>query len=196
MAFVLMFNNNLLEWNASLILVPVLIIGISTIAKIITAKIIDAELNIELLGLQRFWFSKWAHFKKPVLIGLFLPLFMGFLSGGSIKMLTFLQFNFTGSPRRVVKKYGTRRFYGISEWDGALIAFYGFVGVLLLAIITHFLNFSGFPLKVLSNYALYYTIWNLIPFGQMEGSRLFYGSKPLYSFSLAITLIAGLIVFL
>lgn len=193
-ALILMFNKNILGWNIYYLIIPIIILAASMIPKYWTAHIIDANLKFKAWSLQRFWISRWAHFKKPMPIGIILPFFMGFLSGGGIKMMTLLQFNATASPRRVVKKYGVRRYSGIMEWDDAMISFYGFIGVLILSLVANYFTSAVFPFKELAKYSLYYAIWNIIPFSQLDGSRLFYGSKPLFVFTFLIILITGIVV--
>jgi Zn-dependent protease len=200
MALLLMFNSNpqnpsgQLTWNGYYLIIPILILAASIIPKYMTAHYIDAELKFKAWGIQRFWISTWAHFKKPVPVGIIFPLLLGFLSGGFFKLMTFIQFNATASPRKTVKKYGIRRFAGIMEWDDAMISFYGFIGLLLLSLVAHFIASPVSPFKDLAKYSLIYAACNLIPFSQLDGSRLFYGSKPLYVFTLLLTLIVGMIV--
>ena len=107
------------------------------------------------------------------------------MSDGWIKCFTFLQFSATALPSKVVKKYGRKRFAGIMDWDDALLVFWSTVPLLLLALIL-----KGY-LPELSKLSIYYALWNLIPIGQLDGSRLFFGSRVLFIFTWVITLAAA-----
>ena len=193
-AVVLMFNENILDFNKFYLIIPIVILLVFVVAQKITANYLDVSIEVTNWEMSRWWISKWAQLKKAIPVGIIFPILLGFLSGGAIKMLTLLQFNATALPSKAVKKYGTRRISGIMEWDDALIAFYGILAVMIIGLIANFISYSFFPFKTLAKYSLYYIIWNLVPFGKLSGSKLFFGSYGLYIFTLIITLLAGLII--
>jgi hypothetical protein len=85
------------------------------------------------------------------------------------------------------------------EWDLAVIGFFGILGVIILSIIANLLN-----IPELARFAVYYCIWNLVPFGQLDGLKILMGSPglgastkvfaPLYLLSWIITLITLVMV--
>jgi len=133
-------------------------------------------------------------------MGLLLPLLLSYLSNGFLRFLTFLQFEGQATTARIAKKGTTRLRSGIEEWDLALIAYWGTCFTLLLALVTNFLPVN----PMLAKYALYYAAFNLIPFSQLDGMKIFIGTKPfavgkgailpLYLNVIILTIITALIV--
>jgi len=154
-----------------ILLISLIIISTAVFAKKITAKKLDMSVEIKPWNFQRYWISKSSYFKKPVPIGLILPLILTFLSDGMIKFLAFLQFETAALPSKVTKRYGLRRYSNVMEWDDALIGFYSLVGVLILATVSSF--FTPLFFKDLSRFAIIYAISNLIPISSLEGTKIF-----------------------
>lgn len=194
MSVLLMFNYNILSFNIFYLIIPILIIGLFVITQKKVANYIDVSIQIKNWEMSRWWISTWAELKKPVSMGIILPLLLGFLSGGMIKMFSLLQFNATALPSKSVKKYGSRRISGIMEWDDALIGFYSIISVGLLAIVASFLNYSFFPFAELAKFSFYFIVWNLLPLSVLAGSKILFGSRPLYVFTLVLLIITFLIL--
>ena len=175
------------------ILISIIILAVAISSKRFTAKKIDTKINFSFWKWQRYWFSTGSHLKKPFSIGVLLSLLLLVLSVGRIKFLALLQFETKPLVSKVVKQYGKKRFSTVTECDNALISFYGLVAILLLAIITRFIPQTIFPFKELAKYSAFYAICNMIPLGDLDGAKIFFGSRPLYIFSLILTIIACLI---
>jgi hypothetical protein len=197
MSLLISFNNNTFSESkiASALLISIIVISLAVYTKKITAHKIDTKITIKNWEFQRYWIGTRSHLKKPFPIGIFLPLLLGFVSGGLVKFLAFLQFKLEALPAKAVKKYGQRRFSDAMEWDDALVVFYSLCPLLVLSIISAFLSSSSLFFMDLAKYSLYYSIYNLIPFGLLDGNKLFFGSRPLYVFSLILTVCTALIVF-
>ena len=178
------------------LVISVIIILVSLVAKKITAHNIDTKITHKIWEWQRYGFGKGSYLKKPVPMGILLPLLLTFISVGVIKFFTFLEFESQAMPAKAVKKYGRFRFSNINEWDDALVGFYGLIAVLALAIISSFISNSWFPFRELSKYAFIYAICNIIPLSSLDGTKIFFGSKPLYITSLVLTLISGAVLIL
>ena len=205
----LMFNDSKLELTKSLfissLIISALIILVSVFSKKITSKIIDVKTEIQTWEFKRYWFATRSELKKPLPIGILLSLLLGFLSGGFVKFLALLQFKSEALPSKLAKKFGARRFSAIMDWDEALIAFYSTVAILILAIIAKIIyanltiNSNLLTSSIffdLAKFSFYYCCYNLIPFSILDGSKIFYGSRPLYVFTLFLLLVTGLLVFL
>jgi hypothetical protein len=175
------------------ILISLIILAVAIFSKRFTAKKIDTKINFSFWKWQRYWFSKGSYLKKPFSIGVLLSLLLLVLSVGKIKFLALLQFDTKALVSKVVKQYGKKRFSTVTEWDKALISFYGLIAILLLAVITKFIPQTIFPFKELAKYSAFYAICNMIPIGDLDGAKIFFGSRPLYIFSLILTIIACLI---
>jgi hypothetical protein len=166
-------------------------------SKQITAYKIETKLDYHLWQFNRYWIGSKSYFQKPIPIGLILPILLSFLSLGFLKFFAFIQFEISALPSRVAKKYGQRRFSGIMEWDNALIAFYGMIGLLALSFISVILSnwyFYGF-FSDLARFSWIYAVSNLLPISKLEGTRMFFGSIPLFVFSWIVLLLSWPIVF-
>lgn len=194
MTLILSFSNGILYTEKLLesLAISAVIILFSVFCKKAIAKKIDTKINLEIWGLQRFWISRRAALKKPAPMGLILPLLLAFLSGGFIKFLTLMQFTIEALPSKSAKKYGRHRFSNISDWDNGLIAFYSMIGLVLLSLITSFFEYS--ILIQISRWSFFYAAYGLVPFGNLDGLKLFFASRPLYIFSLVLMAVLGAII--
>ena len=202
-------TTNTLLYALKILLFSSIIIFLTVFAKKLSAKSREIEIEQKILGLQRYWFTKKAHFKKPIPLGIFFPLVLTVLSTGFIKCFTLLQFEAKALPSFAAKKKGWPRTPDIRDSDLGIISFWGITSLLFLAAITSF-----FPILIeLAKLSLYYAIWNIIPFGQLDGMKLLMssgearhpsGSKPgdspviipLYLTTIILTIITAVIVFI
>lgn len=181
-----------------LLLVAALIIGVSVLAKKFAAGRYSAKIEHTVFGFQRWGFYGRSHFKNPIPMGIILPFFLAILSLGLLKPFTFLQFDAKNDPaKRLTKRQGTRRAERkseINEVDIAFISAYGFYSLLILAIIGSLLNnYLSLQLGAqLTKYCIYFGLWNLLPWGNLDGGKTFYGSLPAYTILIVLYLI-GLI---
>jgi len=194
MAVMLSFVQNELKISVFLssLLISVIIISVSVFTKKLTAYHIDVEIKQKIWEFKRFWITTWAYLKKPIPIGLILPILLGFLSGGAVKFLAFLQFESKALSAKAAKKYGLARYSGIMEWDDAMIVFYSTLSVLVLSIVVSFSNLVF--LNNLAKYSLIYAISNLIPLGNLDGTKLFFGSRALFVFTWILAIITALTI--
>lgn len=195
--FVLKIENNTLKIdlrNPIKLIVPPLIIFVSTATKKIAAKYFCIKIEHSIWEIKRYGYKPNSYFKKPFSVGIFLPIFLTFLSLGKIKPLTFLQFDYKNyKERRLMRMHGniqTRR-YEINESDPGLTAWTGFFSLIILSIIGMFLNF-----KELALWPLYYNLWNLIPLENLDGIKTFFGNLLSYIAILLLNLIMFLIALL
>ncbi len=186
--------------NPSLLLVAAIIIIVSIFAKKIAAPRYSSKIEHDLWWFRRWGWYKRSYLPKPFPMGIVFPLLLTVFSLGYIKPMAFLQYNAENDyPRRILKKQGSRRAQRkteLNESDLAYISAYSFYSLLLLAIIGTALaakfNISfGYEL---AKYSIFYGAWNLIPFGQLDGAKTFFGSPVAYSLLLIFYLIALFLV--
>ena len=133
-------------------------------------------------------------------MGIILPVFLTVVTFGYFKTMTFLQFDAEPLPSKVVRKHKLSKFTEIMEYDLGIIAFWGLLTSLVLALIANGLGFG-----VLAAFSLYYAIWSIIPLSQLDGFKILMGSDPIdtnlafifppmYIASVVLTLITALIV--
>jgi len=178
------------------LIISLVIVLVSVFAKKITASKIDVKIEHKIFEWERYWWSKGSHLKKPIPMGIIFPLVLLFLSWGTVKFFAFFEFKSQALVSKAVKKYGRYRFSNVNEWDDALIGFYGLLAVLALAIITRFINPVIFPFQELSRYSIWYALCNMIPLVNLDGTKILFGSRPLYILSLVLLAVAGFIVFI
>ena len=179
-------------------LISAIIIIVSVFTKKIIAKMLDSKVEIVFWQLSRYWITKASYLRQPLPIGLILPLLLSFITAGITKFLGFFQFSMTALPSKVTKKYGAKRFSTVTEWDAGLVAFYSMVVVIILTIISAILskNYNAlFPFKEMAKYSFYFNLCNLIPFGQLDGMKIFMSSRPLYIFSLIVLALSAFFAF-
>lgn len=168
-------------------LVPILIIFVSVIAKKIAAPHYNIKIEHSGWKIQRFSYYTRSYFKKPFPIGVVLPFFLAFFSLSFIKPLTFLQFDAEDDPRkRIQKRYGDTKFrkVHINESDLNLTAFWGFFSLIGLSIIGIIFNF-----RELALYPIYFNLWNLFPWENLDGLKVFMGNFFTWIFLVFLSLI-------
>lgn len=155
-----------------LLLVPIIILSISILTKKYFSKYYNIKIEHKIFEFQRYGFAKKSQYKKPFPIGLVLPILATIISFGLLKPLTLLQFEIENIPEtRLLRKRGHYRKTEINESDPALTSAWGFYSLLLLALISTLLNYNE-----LARYSIYFGFWNLIPFGNLDGNKVFFGS--------------------
>ncbi len=142
------------------------------IAKKVAARYFHTEVEMKTWEFQRWGYYQRSQFKKPKPIGIILPFLVVFASTGLIKMLTFLQTEITPTIRRTIKKRGgVRKFAELTEWHNGYILSIGMwfnLGLVLIPLLI-FKN----PLIIdIAKYSIYYAIWNMIPIGKLDGSKI------------------------
>ena len=173
------------------LIVSILIILTATLTKKISSKYYNIKIEHKLWTIKQYGFRRKHHTKNPFPIGLIFPFLISFLSLGLIKMFTLIQFDAENVPtRRILKESGRwkQKRTEINESDLAFTAAWGFLSLILLAIIGSLINFPQ-----LTKYSVYYGFWNLLPLIQLDGSKLFFGS-PLTWVILFLIYAMGLII--
>ena len=167
----------------------VVIIAVSIIGKKVMASLLDTDVK------HRMWtFSQWGirqqqHFDRPMPSGIILPLVITLLTGGVVKIMTFLTYETSAKTSRAAKRSGFYSYAEMTDWDNALIGAAGIVSVLALAVITYFLPAQ---LEQLTGLAIGYAFWNMLPVSDLDGTQIFFGSRVLYATLAAITLVLAL----
>lgn len=188
--FIVFFpNSNTI--TLKLLLVPILVILTNVVVKKYVSQFYSIKIEHKIFEFQRYGWEKKAHYKKPFPIGLILPFILTILSYGFLKPLTLLQFEMKNIPeKRILRRRGHYRKMEINETDPAMTCAYGFYALFVLAIIATQFNYLE-----LAKYSIFYGFWNLIPFGNLDGNKLFFGSF-LNWMILAIIFILSLILVL
>ncbi len=191
-AFVINFLKDFASFLSAL-LIAFIILAVNVLSKKLIAYYLEAEIEQKILHFQRWGWYKRSYFKKPIPIGIILPFALVWFSypAGFLKMLTFLQFDVSPTSGRAAKRHGLYRFTEMTEWHIASIAGIGIFMNLVLAALAYFLGGYANWIPILGKFSIYYAIWNLLPLGQLDGSKIFFGSIRLW-FVLTILSLVGL----
>jgi hypothetical protein len=174
-----------------------LVIFINTIGKKVSSFYLDSETEIDLWrkeragGLYFFNFTPIGtphpshKFKQPLIMGIIAPLITFILSLGYFVWMSCLTFEVKPKAYRSAKRYGLYTFSEMTEYHIGLIAAWGIFANLILAIISYLIGFEEF-----AKLNIYFAAFNIIPLSNLDGNKILFGSLILWSFILAIILIA------
>lgn len=179
------------DWMAllfSLIAVSGVVI-FNIIAKKAMAYRLDSEIEMKVWEVGKYDFSQDKNSKKPFPLGAFLPLLSKIVLFPLKNFVWMASLVFDIKPRiyRGAKRHGLYTFSEITEYHLGLIAASGIAINIILAIIGYF---AGFPLFARLN--VYYAFFNMLPVSELDGNKIFFGSKILWSFLASIVLIGML----
>lgn len=193
-AFIISFLQGLNAFSIALIVTTIILL-VNIIAKKIAAYYFGAEIEQKIWQFQRWGYYERSKFKKPKPLGIILPFLLVWISYpiGFLKILTFLQTDTKGTIARAAKIHGgLRRFTELTEWHISLILGIGIIANLVLAIIAYLLKSYHPIIPDIAKYSIYYCIWNILPISQLDGTKIFFGSKALW-FTLLFFTILGLV---
>ena len=171
-----------------------LIIIINILAKKVMSFYLDSETEINLWNIKRVGLSYFLNIfpfstphpsrklKKPFPAGIFLPIITTAFSFGYINWMASLVFDVKSKTYKAAKRYGLYTFSEMSEYHIALIAAAGIFSNLFFAIIGYLIGFPDF-----ARLNIYYAFFNMIPLSALDGNKIFFGSKFLWSFLAIIT---------
>jgi len=165
----------------------------NVLIKKFTAYNLDSEIEVKVWELGKYGFSKDKHSKKPFPIGAVIPLISKFLFFSFNNFVWMASLVFDVKPRvyRSAKRFGLYTFSDVTEYHLGLIAASGVVINLVLAVIGYF---AGFPLFGRLN--LYYAFFNMLPLSELDGNKILFGSKVIWSFLASIVLLGMLFAIL
>lgn len=194
--FIVYFNEISKGAEASIILVlfMLLIIAltiiVNIIAKKLTAYYYEAKIENKIWLLERYGFKRQQHFKNPIPAGILIPALISIISFGSFIFLTFLEFDIHSTTARAAKRHGIYRYTEMTDIHMCLIAASGVVANLILAILGYIAGFGE-----LSRISIYYAFFSMIPFGNLDGTKILFGNKNIYIGLGAIVLVFLLYTF-
>ncbi len=160
------------------------LIFINSIAKKISSYYLDSEIEIRLWEVKRYGFKPHKHFKRSFPAGIFFPLITAVVSLGYFIWMASLIFEVKPKIYRAAKRFGLYSFSEMTEHHIGLIAASGVLINLFFAIIGYLIGFSDF-----ARLSIYYAFFNIIPFSDLDGNKIFFGSIVLWSFLVALILI-------
>ncbi|MCW8965695.1 MAG: hypothetical protein OQK82_03275 [Candidatus Pacearchaeota archaeon] len=169
-----------------------LVIIINILAKKISGYYFESEVETKIWEIKRYGFfgvfSNLFHpsrkFKQPIPIGAILPIIIKILSGGYLNWLASLTFDIKAKKYRVAKRHGFYSFSEMTEFHIGLIAASGILANLLFALLGYLIGAEEF-----AKLNIFYAFFNLIPLSNLDGNKILFGSKIIWSFLITIILI-------
>tara|TARA_Y100000310_G_scaffold89923_1_gene87090 strand:+ start:52403 stop:53161 length:759 start_codon:yes stop_codon:yes gene_type:complete len=130
---------------------------------------------------------------KTWYVGNYIALALSLLSFGSFNLVLSGSFE---SAFMVKQRLGEFR-YGFSNLENAFIGLFGMVSSILLALIFGILSFA-YPENIIYSKAVNINLimgfCNLLPFPQLDGLKMFFGSRPLYYISFIVMLLSSILI--
>lgn len=148
---------------------------------------LDADVTHKIWTFYRYGYRPGWHLKKELPFGIIVPLFfafLGLLASFPIMLFTFLTYETTALKQRAAKRFGHYSYTEMTDWHNALIGACAIVVLLLISLVGYFGDF-----EVLAKLAAYYAFWNMIPFGDLDGTQIYFGNRVLYYVLATTTLI-------
>jgi Zn-dependent protease len=165
-----------------------IILLINILAKKITAYYLESKIEIQPWEISRYGFKPKSYFRKPLPAWLIFPLVLAVVSGGYVIWLASLVFEPKPLPHRSAKRHGLYSFSEMSEYDIGLIAAAGIGANLLFVIVGYLIHLPAeMNFVVLS---IWFTFFNMLPISSLDGNKILFGSKILWSVLAIIVLIA------
>lgn len=161
-----------------------LVVFINVLAKKIGSFYMDSEIEIELWKVQRFGLRPGQHLSRPFPVGIFLPIIFGILSLGRFVWMAALTFEVKPKAYRAAKRHGLYSYSEMTESHIGYIAAAGIIANLVFAFIGYLLGYSE-----LSRLSIYYVFFNMLPFSDLDGNKIFFGNIVLWSLLAALSLI-------
>ena len=158
-----------------------IIIGVSVLVKKLVAYRYEADITTKFWELYRYGFKKGSHLKKSTPM-VWLPILATLLSRGTFWWLGVLEFDIRARPERVSKRHGLYRFTEMTERHLARIAIWGVVACLIMALIGYLAGFETF-----TKLATYYAAWSLIPISSLDGTKIFFGNRGMWTTLVVLT---------
>lgn len=175
-AFIIWFFEGDTKVIINSFIIASLVILVNVAAKKIAAAYYSAKAEINIWQFQRWGYYQRSQFKSPKPLGLILPFLLVFASAptGFIKMLTFLQTDISPTIKRAAKRKGdiSQRHFEITDWHNGWIVGIGIIVNICLVFLPYL--FKTKLMFDIARYSIYYAVWNMIPIGQLDGTKVFF----------------------
>jgi hypothetical protein len=184
LAFAVSFMKSFSTYLIS-ILFFLIIFAVYIAAKKWTAWYYQAEVETKTWQFQRYGWYERSYLKTPIPIGIFLPFLISILSLGNFYWLAATQSEITARKSRVIKAHDFYSFSELTEFHIGMIPAMGIFACLLLGFLAYLLN-----LGALGKLAIFFACFNMLPIGNLDGTKVFFGSPRLWFLLAAICFIA------
>lgn len=169
-----------------LYLVPVflIIILVNVLAKKMVSEYLDSEIELGVWKMKRYGFKPERRLKKDLPAGILFPLIFSVLTLGNLVWLASIVFDVKPKVHRAARRHGLYKFSEMTEDHIGLIAAAGIFANVIFAIIGYLIGF-----EIFAKFNIYYAFFNILPFSDLDGNKIFFGNLALWSLLAAIVLI-------
>jgi len=173
------------NWLATLIAFTtiLLVILINILAKKFIAYNLETDVNLGFWSWYWYGFTSKSHHKKPIAMA-WLPLVTSLITRGLFIWMPIITFDVSARPERIARRHGLYRYTSVTEWHIAIIAVVGIVANIIAAIAGYIFGFETF-----AKWSVFYAVWSIIPIGELDGVKIFFGSRKLWFLMIIILLI-------
>ena len=193
-AVILAFVISMMETIESVVyvLISVLVIfGLNIFAKKIAAYYYESEIEVKLWEIKRYGLigalsrgHPSRDFKRPFPAGAFFPILFAFFTFGVVKWMACLVFDVKAKVHRTAKRHGLWSFSEMTEYHIGLIASAGIMINLTAAVVGYLINQPEF-----AKLNIYFAFFNMLPISDLDGNKILFGSKVVWSLLAIITAI-------
>ena len=149
----------------------------------------DSRSEYETWNIHQVWFDK--RLKRGIPFGIFLSLVLAFVSLGKFFFTAVGVHKFKENKNARVG----RKFQNLSYYEEAQIASMSILSSLFLAVIGLLLgNLFSLNVGTFVGINFYIALFNMLPFSDLDGSKVFFGSLLTYIFLLVFIVIAFLLI--
>lgn len=157
---------------------------INIVAKKVASFYFDSEIEVDIWKIRQYGFKPQRHLNTALPTGILFPVIFAIISLGKLVWMALLVFEVKPKTYRAAKRHGLYSFSEMTEAHIGYIAAVGIFANLFFALVGYLLGFSEF-----SRLSIYYTFFNMLPFSDLDGNKIFFGNIILWSFLAALTLI-------
>lgn len=173
------------NWKITLIafLTILIIILVNVLAKKFIAYNLETNVNLSFWSTYWYGFTAKSHYNKPISMA-WLPLLFSLVTKGIFIWMPIVSFDVTAKPERIARSHGLYRYTAVTDWHIAIIAVVGIVANIIAGIAGYILGFETF-----AKWSVFYAVWSIIPAGDLDGTKIFFGSRKFWFLMVIILLI-------
>ncbi|MEM3074323.1 MAG: hypothetical protein QW727_00040 [Candidatus Pacearchaeota archaeon] len=161
-----------------------LIILTNIITKKFAAEYFESKLDVKIWDLKRYGFRREKYFKKPLPAGIIVPFLTSIISAGNFLWFACFESNIESTSARASKRHEIYKFTEMTDLHMSLIISSGVIANLILAIIAYLIN-----IPELAKWNIYFAAYSLIPLGNLDGTKIFFGKIQIW---FALVIITGI----
>lgn len=168
---------------ANIFCIVFIIILVNTFAKKFFASNLETDVNISLWTWYQYGMGQKQHFKRPLPM-IWLPIITSLFTRGVLIWTPLINFDVSPRPERITRRHGLYRYTEVTEWHIALIAAFGIIANIVIGVVGYFAGYELF-----AKLSVLYSVWNLLPISNLDGSKIFFGSRNLW-FAMIVLVLA------